>query len=405
MKRLKIIVLGTMASDPYAGMAWMHMQILIGLLRLGHNVYYFETTSAWPYNPVLESRVDNPDYAVPYLKSVMEKFGIADRWAYRCSFSDNKEWLGLSKNRAENLLANADIVFNVSGSTWFEEEFSKIPRLIYFGTDPVYHEIKYAEGDESTINFINKHHDIVTYGENIGNPGCLIPPLPGLRSKTRQPILTDLWKNGEPTKKEFTTIGNWRQAGRDIKFNGETYYWSKHHEFLKFIDLPKRIQQPIELAMNLKSLETIKHGKETQVPSLGLATDEYQLLTSNHWQLIDAPAFTTDPWTYRDYIQSSRGEFTFAKDQNIRLKSGWFSERSACYLAAGRPVITQDTGFGSTLPTGEGLFAFNTMEEILSAFEAINSDYKKHSRAASEIAEQYFRAETILEKVLIDLGA
>ena len=404
MKRLNIVVVGTMASDPYAGMAWMNMQIVVGLSRLGHNVYYFETTSTWPHNPVLGMRVDNTDYAIPYLKKVAQEFGIADKWAYRCSFSKDKEWLGLSKAKAEDLLVNADLVFNVSGATRFEEEGLKVGRLVYFGTDPVYHEIKYAEGDKAVTSFIAEHHDVVTYGENIGNPDCPIPPLPRLRAKTRQAILIDYWKNGEPCKKEFTTVGNWKQGGRDLIFNGETYFWSKHHEFMKFIDLPKRINQPIELAMNLAKPETISHGEGTVVPSLGLAGDEYTLLTSNGWKLVDAPSFTTEPWPYRDYIVSSRGEFTFAKDQNIRLNSGWFSERSACYLAAGRPVITQDTGFGRTLPTGEGLFAFNTMDEIISAFDAINSDYKRHSKAASDIAEEYFKAETVLEKLLNDLG-
>jgi len=128
------------------------------------------------------------------------------------------------------------------------------------------------------------------------------------------------------------------------------------------------------------------------------------MLEANGWMLADSHAFTTDPWPYRDYVRASRGEFTVARDLHVRLRSGWFSERSACYLAAGRPVITQDTGFDSVLPTGEGLFAFNTMEEILAAFESINSDYQRHSRAARAIAEEYFRAETVLAKVVMDLG-
>jgi len=168
MKKLNIVVVGTMASDPYAGMAWMHMQIVVGLMRLGHNVYYFETTSTWPQNPDLGMRVDNTDYSIPYLKKIAEDFGIGGRWAYRCSFKKNKEWLGLSKTKAEDLLANADFVFNISGSTVFIEEGLKIGRLVYYGTDPVYHEIKYAEGDKSVVSFIDEHHDIVTYGENIG---------------------------------------------------------------------------------------------------------------------------------------------------------------------------------------------------------------------------------------------
>ena len=404
MKAKKIIVAGTLANDPYAGMAWMNMQIVVGLLRLGHDVYYFETTSAWPFHPVLQTRVDNPDYAVTYLKRVADFFGIGDRWAYRCSFSKDKEWLGMSKSRAEQLLANADMVLNISGATWFKEEGLKTGRLVYYGTDPVFCEIKYAQGDKTVMAIIDEHQNTVTYGENIGNPACPIPPLPNLRAKTRQPILIDFWENSEPAKKEFTTVGNWKQGGRDLEFNGETYFWSKHHEFLKFIDLPKKINQPIELAMNLAKPETFQHGKGTEVPALGVNEDEYTLLTSNGWLLAHAPSFTTDPMSYREYIQKSRGEFTFSKDQNIRLRSGWFSERSACYLAAGRPVITQDTGFGTVLPTGEGLFAFNTLEDIINAFDKINSNYKKHSQAAREIAEEYFKAETVLEKVLKDLG-
>jgi hypothetical protein len=197
-----------------------------------------------------------------------------------------------------------------------------------------------------------------------------------------------LWKNGEPSSDVFTTVGNWKQAGRDIEFNANTYYWSKHHEFLKFIDLPQRIDQRIELATGLANLNT----------------EERALLKKKGWRLVDAHPFTTDPWPYRDYVRSSRGEFTVAKDLNVRLRSGWFSERSACYLAAGRPVVTQDTGFGKFIPTGEGLFAFNTIEEIVSAFEAIHSDYPRQSRAASAIAQEFFEAERVLKKVVADLG-
>jgi hypothetical protein len=383
----RMVVVGTVASNPYAGMAWMHMQIAAGLRRLGHDVYYFETTSSWPYDPIRNTTVNDSVYALPYLKRVAEKFDLGERWAYRRSYSD-KAWFGLSRTKAEELLAHADAVLNIAGATRFAEEGLKIGRLVYFGTDPGHHEIAFAKGDESVRTLIEEHKDYVTYGENIGSPDCPIPPLPHFRSKTRQPVLLHLWQNGTPSKREFTTVGNWKQTGRDIDFAAEIYHWSKHHEFLKFIDLPKRIGQPIELATGLANL----------------SAQERQLLESNGWRLLDAHPFTTDPWPYRDYVRSSRGEFTVAKDLNVRLRSGWFSERSACYLAAGRPVITQDTGFGKVLPTGEGLFSFKTMEEIVAAFDAINSDYEKHSRAARAIAEEYFRAETVLEKVVQDLG-
>jgi hypothetical protein len=387
MKPLRIIVVGTLASNPYAGMAWMHMQIAVGLRRLGHDVYYFETTSAWPYDLVRQEIVGDSDYALPYLAGIAESFGLGDRWAYRRSYSD-KEWFGLSRCKAEDLLAHADAVLNVAGATKLGDEGLKVGRLVYYGTDPVLDEIAFANGDENTRMFIEEHDDIITYGENIGRPDCPIPPLPGLCARTRQPVLLDLWQGGPPLREAFTTVSNWKQNGHDIAFQGETYYWSKHYEFMKILDLPRRVDQPIELAMGLVYLEP----------------DTLNMLESNGWRLADAQGFSMDPWRYRDYVRASRGEFTVAKDQNVRLRSGWFSERSACYLAAGRPVITQDTGFGNVLPTGEGLFAFNTMEDILAAFEAINSDYERHSKAARAIAEHYFKAETVLAKLLDDLG-
>ena len=383
----RLVVLGTLASDPYAGMAWMHMQIAVGLHRLGHDVNYVEATSTWPYDPIRQARVCDSDYAVAYLARVATHFGLRERWAYRRSYSD-KAWFGLSRAAAEDLLAHADAVLNVTGSTYLAKEGLQIGRHVYFGTDPVRHELEFAKGDGDTRAFIEAYTDCVTYGENIGTPDCLIPPLPRLRSRTRQPVLLDLWQSGPPPRSELTTVCNWRQAGRDIEYAGEVYYWSKHREFLKFIDLPRHISQPIELAMPLHSL----------------TPDERCLLASNGWRLANAHVFTTDPWAYREYVQASRGEFTVAKDQNVRLRSGWFSERSACYLAAGRPVVTQDTGFGTVLPTGEGLFAFNTREDIVAAVEAINANYDRHSRAARGIAEEYFRAETVLAKVLVDLG-
>jgi YHS domain-containing protein len=385
-------------------MAWMHMQITAGLQRLGHDAYYFEVTSTWPYDPVRQMKVNDSEYAVPYLAQVAESFGLAGRWAYRSSYSDH-EWFGLGRSQAEDLLAHADAVFNVAGATRLRtREALAARRLVYFGTDPGYDELAFAKGDRIVRRTVDQHDDFVTYGENIGASDCPIPSLPRLRAKTRQPVLLDLWKDGPPSKDAFTTVCNWKQAGHDIEYQGETYYWSKHHEFVKFIELPRRTAQPIELAMGLADASLVRPGFGEKIPACGLSREERQLLESNGWRLVDAHAFTTDIWRYRDYIRASRGEFTVARDQNVRLRSGWFSERSACYLATGRPVIAQDTAFGKTLPTGEGLFAFTTMDDILAAIEAINADYSRHSRAAVAIADEYFRAETVLAKMLDDLG-
>ena len=403
MSRIRIVVVGALASNPYAGMSWMHMQIAAGLRRLGHDVYYFETTSAWPYDPVQNQLVCSSDYALTYLRSVLRGFGLEDAWAYRRSYLDG-EWFGMPEARARDLLKNADLVMNVTGATRFAEEGLDVGRTVYLGTDPIVHEIAYQQGSEETHVILKEHDDIVTYGENLGSEVCPIPPLPGLVARTRQPVLLDSWKVDSPPRKVFTTVGNWKQEGRDLEFAGDTYRWSKHHEFLKFIDLPQRTESPIELAMNLTDESDIHHGEGVMVRAKGLEGGARTLLETNGWHLTNACDFTTDPWSYRDYIRNSYGEFTVARDLNVSTRSGWFSERSACYLAAGRPVITQDTGFGRTLPTGRGLFAFNTMDDILSAFDEVRLDYDCNSRAAREIAEEYFRAETVLSKLLEDLG-
>src|SRR5262245_26481275 len=162
-----LVVLGTLAADPYAGMAWMNMQIVAGLRRLGRDAYYFEATSSWPYDPVRETKVCDSDYAVPYLDRVARSFGLDGCWAYRRSYSD-KEWAGMSRERAESLLAGADAVFNVAGSTPVWEEGLETGPLVYFGTDPVFHEIEYAGGVDGIRDTLDRHERAVTYGENIG---------------------------------------------------------------------------------------------------------------------------------------------------------------------------------------------------------------------------------------------
>lgn len=385
MTDLRIVVVGNIACEPYPGTAWQAMQYAVGLRRLGHDVYYFETSSSWPYDPIRASRVNDSGYALAYLAQVAENFGLTDRWAYRRSYGD-KAWFGRDSTSAEQFLAQADVVLSVTGSTRFAEENLKVGRLVYVCTDPVIHEALYACNDQDVQTLVDEHDDVVTYGENIGSACCPLAPLPRLRATTRQPVVLDMWEAGPPPRDEFTTVGNWKQDGHDSEYEGEVYHWSKHREYLKFIDLPERIDQPIEIATSF----------------VQLCSEDKALLESHCWRLTDARALTL--CGYRDYIRGSRGEFTVAKDANVRLRTGWFSDRSACYLAAGRPVITQDTGFGAVFPTGEGLFAFNTMDDILAAFDSIRADYDRHSRAARAIAETYFKAETVLSKLLADLG-
>jgi hypothetical protein len=205
--------------------------------------------------------------------------------------------------------------------------------------------------------------------------------------KTRQPIDLELWPMAyDPGAKYFTTIGNYRQEGGDVTWRGETYRWSKHHEWERFLDLPGRTRQPFEVAMKCS------------------AADQ-KMLERAGWRVVPAFEMSLDIFgKYPEYFRRSRAEFTVAKDQNVRLRSGWFSERDACYLANGKPVITQDTGFSNVLPTGAGLFGFTTMDEILGAIDRINSDYKGQCDRAREIAVEYFDARKVARKMLADLG-
>jgi hypothetical protein len=282
-------------------------------------------------------------------------------------------------------------------------EHLRVPVRIYLETDPVLPQIEVANGNSFSIGLLGAHTHHFTYGENLGAPDCAVPVERFNYHPTRQPVVLDWWKSpAAPSSGRFTTIASWRQAGKDLAWNGETYTWSKHHEFLKLIDLPRRTPQPLELALALKS-KTGANGNGCAALDDG-DVEALRLLTSHGWRVIEGLPLSRELSSYRDYIMTSRGEFTVAKDQNVRLRSGWFSDRSACYLAAGRPVVTQDTAFGNFLPTGEGLFAFNTIEEIVAVFEAINSDYERHCRAARAIAEEYFRAETVLAKLVKDSG-
>lgn len=411
MTPLRIAVLGTMGADPFAGMAWMHLQLAGGLLRLGHDVRYVETTSSWPYDAAQGARVDDPAYTLAYLTRITPPFGMGERWAWRRSWGDGA-WFGPAANDATDWLASTDLVFNVSGATQVVKDGFRCGRLVLFGTDPVTDELRYAAGDARRIANIDAHDAVASYGENIGTPRCALPPLPRLAARTRQPVLMDLWDAGPPSREVFTTVGNWRQDGKDETFAGRPLRWSKHHEFLKVIDVPRRAGQAVELATNVTRDERRKEAAASDAEdphqirgAASLGDDAWQLLHDGGWSIADGPALSLDPFTYRDYLTASRAEFTVAREFNVLPRTGWFSERSACYLAAGRPVVTQDTGFSDVLPTGEGLFAFDTAEEAIDAIRAINADYPRHARAARAIAHDWFRAEVVLPKLLADLGA
>jgi hypothetical protein len=405
---MRVVVLGIMGRTPFAGVGWQVLHYLEGFRRLGLDVYYVEDTADWPYDPDQNALTDDCTYAINYINRLMAWCGLSDRWAYRALERDGAIF-GLSKSQFRELFERADAIVNLTGATILRDEHLNVPLRIYLETDPVQPQIELAKGNAFYIDLLNAHTHHFSYGENLGAPDCAVPIERFHYFPTRQPIVLDWWNrssasstNGIPSFGCFTTIANWRQTGKDLVWKGETYTWSKHHGFLKLIDLPCRARQPLELALSLQGHKGDRGNG--WVPANEEDAEAIRLLTSHGWRITDAMSLSKDISPYRDYILASRGEFTVAKDQYARLRSGWFSDRSACYLAAGRPVITQDTGFGKFLPTGNGLFSFNTMEDILGAVEFINGDYEKHSRGAQAIAEEYFDAERVLEKMLDDVA-
>jgi hypothetical protein len=407
--RPRLVVLGILGEIPLAGVIWQVLHYIEGFRRLGFDVYYIEDTGNWPYDPDQNSVTGDCTYAVNLIGRLMAAYGLSDRWAYRLGAQGGRRTFGLSESQFLRLFREADLLLNVTGSTILCPEHLQVPIRIYLETDPVLPQIEIAKGNQFYIDLLNAHTHHFTYGENLGAPDCNVPVGSITYRPTRQPIVLDWWASStRPTEVSsrsdrcFTTIANWRQSGKDLEWNGETYTWSKHHQFLKFLDLPRRTSEPLELALAVQ--ERWEEGEKTWVPQHENDVEAIRLLTTNGWRITNGLRLSTNIFSYHDYIVGSRGEFTVAKDQYARLRSGWFSDRSACYLAAGHPVVTQDTGFGNFIPTGEGLFAFETLDDILTDFEAIHSDYERHSRMARAIAEEYLKAETVLARLLNDVG-
>ena len=389
MHRDKIVVLGMMTKMPVAGVVWQTVHYLVGLERLGYDVYYVEAHARTPSMFMEREQDDGSGRAAAFIDRVARRFGFAGRWAYHALHDDGRCY-GMSESALRRLYESAALIINLHGGTMPLPEHYATGRLVYLETDPVLLQIELHENNPETIAFLEPHCAFFTFGENYGSDDCGLPVSEGFEFKpTRQPVVMDFWEGaakGKP-KGAFTTIGNWQQPWREAVFRGQVYHWSKHYEFLKVIDLPRRVPgQPFELALS-------SYGEADRT-----------LLESNGWRVRHAMGFSTDLDAYRDYVAGSRGEFTVAKDQNVRLRSGWFSDRSATYLASGRPVVTQDTGFGNVLPTGEGLFAFSTVEDAAEAVERINSDYGRHSRAASAVARECFGHDVVLGRLLREVG-
>ncbi|HEY1769274.1 MAG TPA: hypothetical protein VGG02_03355 [Chthoniobacterales bacterium] len=389
MKRKKIVVTGFMGSMPIAGVIWQHVHYVVGLQRLGHEVYYIEDSARLPYNPQTFEVTEEFDYAAQVLAQLASEFEFEGRWGFCARYLPKLPTAGLRLTRIRQLYREADAILNVCGTQEFNDDLLKSERILYVESDPGVEQIKVDSGVQPTIDYLAKHRALFTFGENIGTDRFPVPLHKLKWLPTRQPVVTDLWKTSRTPNDTavFTSIANWSTSGlKDIEWRGEKYLWSKSREFLRFVAAPKKSGEPFELATEIRDEKTrakfLAHG----------------------WRFTSPNEMSVNYWDYRDYIRRSKGEFTVAKDQYVRLRTGWFSDRSACYLAAGRPVITQQTGFTDHYGGAGGLFAFESLAEIAEAVRAINADYRRQSRAARAIAREVFEAEKVLADLLDRAG-
>jgi hypothetical protein len=377
----KIVVMHLATRYPLAGVMWQMLHHLIGFRQLGLDVYYIEDNGGeWLYDPYINDLTADPTHNLGLLAAALESYGFKERWAF---FFDHQrqQHYGMERRRALELLTDADAVINLCAAAVPRDELLRTRCLVYLETDP-------SDNAVREVDFINAHKLHFTYGYNVGAGDCILPSGNIQWNHTRPPVLLDEWcpRTGPAAPTTFTTVGTWRNKGHDVEIGGETYHWSKHLNFRRLLEVPRRAGQPMELATDLES------------------GPDYERAIAGGCTLVPAIPMSLNLDSYRQYICGSRGEFTAAKDVYVRTRSGWFSDRSACYLAAGRPVITQRTGFEKFIPTGAGLIGFDDADEAVEAIRLVNADYANHARAARELACEYFDALKLLGQIAQSVG-
>jgi hypothetical protein len=378
----RAIVFGLMFDVPFAGIVAQFLHYMMGLRRLGWEVWYVEDSGAWPYDPARRSTSADPRASIARVANELDRHGFGGRWIYRCAIPEVTSF-GMSRMKLGELYASADLALNVTGAQEIRDAHSSLPHRVYVQSDPFALQVAAENGSPRSLDQLRRHTAFFTFGELVGTPLCLLPTGDVRWRHTRQPVALELWPVHPPGDR-FTTVTTWKNDKKHRVWNGERYYWTKDREFLALADLPRHTRATLELAVDRRPSQT-------------------RMLEGRGWRFVDGVGLGPELDSYRDYILGSRGEFTVARDQVVRPRTGWFSDRSACYLASGRPVVTQDTGFGEVLPTGEGLFAFRELADAAAALDEIEADPVRHSIAARAIAEEYFAAEKVLARLIDDV--
>ena len=378
--RSRILVLGYLVRGPLGGLAWHHLQYVVGLCRLGHTVLFLEDSGDYPscYDPARGVTDDDPSYGLAFADRAFSRLGMPDRWAYRDTRS--ARWLGPAAESVEREIAEADILINLSGVNPLRPLLSRVPHRVLVDTDPVFTQIRNLQ-DDTAREEAARHTAFFSFGENVRSERGSIPDDRFRWLPTRQPIVLDLWPVESPPsgRRRFTTVMQWSSYPA-VEFAGVRYDM-KSRSFLEYTELPGRTDAVLELA-------------------LGSPDAPREELQSRGWVITDPLKVTLDPWTYQSYLRGSSAEFSVAKHGYVAARSGWFSERSAAYLASGRPVLAQETGFSDWLPTGSGVLPFSTFDEAVGALDALDSEYELHCRAAREIAAELFDSARVLNSLL-----
>jgi len=382
--RLTIVVGGYIVGLPLGGMTWHHLNYLLGLQALGHEVYFLEDSGPWstPYNPTTWQCDSDPNYGIDYLTRTFTQSGLPDdRWCYYSEFLHRH--FGMSESALNEVLARADLLICVSGVTPLRAERPRPKRTLVIDTDPVFTQLHMSEKPH-VQEYFALFDKVATFGTLIGTDRSVLPTHGFNWIPTRQPISLPHWPAVENGSRRFSTLGKWEHTGeRHVDFNGNRYLSSKSVEWIRLLNLPGRTKWEMMLAMQL-----MPHEIE-------------DVFRSNGWTVpADPEKISISCESYQQFIQESAGEFTVAKQIYSGLPSGWFSDRAACYLASGKPVITQRSGFEHWLPVGEGLFIFDTLDSAVKALNEIDAHYARHSKAARRIAEEYFDSRLVLHELI-----
>lgn len=367
-----------MGRFPLAGVGWQALQYFVGLQRLGFEVFYVEDAGAPPYDPAAVALAEDARANVDFVRDVMSRTETPDAWLYYDVLRD--EHHGLGRDAARELYETCDQIWNLCGATRLGPEHRHVARRVYVQTDPGYEQIRLGEGDGSIKSAIDAHDVLFTYGENLARPGAALESERRWHP-TRPPVLLDVWSTAPPDAgAAFSTVGSWKNTGKDALHEGVVHRWSKEDAFRRVIEVPARAGVRVEAA-------------------LAPPDDEAAEMRASGWSFRDPRDVSSDLDAYRDFVHGSAGEFTAAKDIYVGLRSGWFSDRSATYLASGRPVVTEDTG--SPVPTdGFGLRTYRSADDAANALRDVAANLQEHAEGARALATEWFGAERVLGAML-----